>query len=722
MARSQVSTRFSAGSKNDPTSPMSRKAVISTAKTITDMINSFLNEMEIALLQDVTDFLKKEWITQEVFDAFVNRDMTKLDNLYKEDLEATRIMQLTEQAEIRSGLAGKNKPKGITKWVGTNFKKLLTNSDFTHAEAVTKKIPPVLILGSPGIGKSDIIRSIAKARKYGKEGMIDIRLSQKESIDLRGFPVPNDATRSVDWFISSEWPRNPLSRGILFFDELTSASKSVQVAAYEIVLDRKLGDIQYGGYELPPGWLICAAGNLKDDDAAVEEISSALANRMMHLILEVDVNAWIDWAIKNDVHPAIISYMQSNLTFHGLPARWKLHCLNAANGTTVAGKLLPVVDRERGWPSPRSWTRVSNILHGYELAKSLVGNKNLSELETIYANILDRSQLERMLSTSSPYLNQDTLEDMVVGLVGFDIGLDFLNFYFSYMHSVNLATEIAMSGMTSGNYSQINNVVEYPIWTKDAVTKRTKSFYKIQDIRLPSLNNITISELIDKLNRAFNGVKLDSVSITSEQIDEAVEQLKDLIGGDPLAFLSAMPNVITSDGFYRAVANRINKELPNIDLPSWQDIYRFCIRNLVEVCSLLDTNLQLYSRILINDMFSYATKARASSASTSNATRGLKTSISNPQDRAYKDLSALEESLNYDIGISGTKPKKISNLVSNLSLNNQNTNASYSPTVNLKSNTNSTANSGNVKPKDSKNRGLKKALQTLRHDSDVEDT
>ena len=144
------------------------------------------------------------------------------------------------------------------------------------------------ITGAPGIGKSDLIRSVANDLDLE---VVDVRASLLDPVDLRGLPSIDggETTWNQPDFLPTE------GKGIIFLDEINVAPKLVQGALYQLVLDRKLGD-----YDVPEGWVVIAAGNRKEDRAIVQDAGTALATRFVHLDLVPDLDDWTDWAVQDD--------------------------------------------------------------------------------------------------------------------------------------------------------------------------------------------------------------------------------------------------------------------------------------------------------------------------------------------------------------------------------------------------------------------------------------
>ncbi|MDH5393865.1 MAG: MoxR family ATPase [Gammaproteobacteria bacterium] len=195
---------------------------------------------------------------------------------------------------------------------------------------------PVMIWGPPGVGKSQIVAQVAEKHNVTA---IDIRLSQMEPSDLRG--IPFRVEDMVEWALPSMLPNADRhgAKGVLFLDEITSAPPSVSAAAYQLILDRKLGD-----YEVPDGWAIFAAGNRQGDRGVTYTMPAPLANRFQHYELEVNLDDWVAWAYANNIDERIIAFLRfrPELLFDFDPAH------------------NPVA-----FPSPRSWEFTHNALQKF---------------------------------------------------------------------------------------------------------------------------------------------------------------------------------------------------------------------------------------------------------------------------------------------------------------------------------------------------------------------
>ena len=159
--------------------------------------------------------------------------------------------------------------------------------------------------GSPGIGKSAIIKEVANGAKLK---VIDLRLSQCEPTDLLGLPVLSEEKAKYKAFDTFPLEKDKVPAGykgwLLFLDELNSAPRSVQVAAYKIVLDRMVGQ-----EKLNDKVYIVAAGNLATDNAVVNSLSTALRSRLVNIECQVSVEEWLDWAVEQKFNPDILAYV-----------------------------------------------------------------------------------------------------------------------------------------------------------------------------------------------------------------------------------------------------------------------------------------------------------------------------------------------------------------------------------------------------------------------------
>ena len=164
-----------------------------------------------------------------------------------------------------------------------------------------KKQRPVFMWGPPGIGKSDIVKQLGNEQD---REVIDVRLSLWEPTDIKGIPYYNSTSNTMTWAPPAELPTDPESTAILFLDELNSAAPATQAAAFQLVLNRRVGT-----YILPKGVAIVAAGNREGDKGVTYRMPAPLANRFLHLELRTDYDDWLQWAVNNRVHEQVVGYL-----------------------------------------------------------------------------------------------------------------------------------------------------------------------------------------------------------------------------------------------------------------------------------------------------------------------------------------------------------------------------------------------------------------------------
>jgi len=196
---------------------------------------------------------------------------------------------------------------------------------------------PVFLWGPPGIGKSELIESITK--DLGGH-VIDLRLGQMDPTDIRGIPYYNKENNLMDWAPPIDLPSEELAKQyplvVLFFDEMNSAAPSVQAAAYQLVLNRRIGK-----YVLPDNVVIVAAGNREGDKGVTYRMPAPLANRFIHLELRCDFEAWQRWAVKHGIHKDVVGYVSFS--------KQDLFDFDPKSSS-------------RAFATPRSWTFVSQLL------------------------------------------------------------------------------------------------------------------------------------------------------------------------------------------------------------------------------------------------------------------------------------------------------------------------------------------------------------------------
>ena len=240
-----------------------------------------------------------------------------------------------------------------------------------------KRFPSVMIWGQPGVGKSQGVKQIANEISLAtnkKVEITDVRLLLFNPVDLRGIPTANEDKTLAVWLKPKIFQMDESEDviNILFLDEISAAPQSVQAAAYQITLDRVVGE-----HKLPENCIVIAAGNRVTDKSVAYTMPKALANRLCHIEITSNENAWHDWAVKNGINEKVVGYLEYNP--------------DELNGFNTEESSL-------AFPTPRSWEMVSNILNDissdinsvFPLIVGCIGEKaayNLKSWCEIYSKI-----------------------------------------------------------------------------------------------------------------------------------------------------------------------------------------------------------------------------------------------------------------------------------------------------------------------------------------------
>lgn len=289
-----------------------------------------------------------------------------------------------------------------------------------HALNCIQSQTPYFVWGNPGIGKSRILQALVERMGFHFE---DIRLSQIESVDLRGLPAKQERATKVE-ILNSEgklelvdgvettvaWAMPDFLRRAkeqwdkykkptaFFFDELNSGSPATMAAAYQFINDRRIGCFELGAKDV-----VFAAGNLESDGGVTNSMPLPLANRFRHYLMDVNTEQWLNFASEAGMHPYVLAYL--SIGSNG----GKLQNFNV-------DQLLS--SDEKAFATPRSWEMLSKALYAaYGDYQPVVAVKTLAE-ESDEFNVYD----------DDDKINENDISVIAASCVGSGIAVEFAGF------------------------------------------------------------------------------------------------------------------------------------------------------------------------------------------------------------------------------------------------------------------------------------------------------
>ena len=258
-----------------------------------------------------------------------------------------------------------------------------------------KVLPSVMLWGPPGVGKSQAVRQIAKEIEINTEKkavVTDVRLLLFNPIDLRGIPTSNADKTLAIWLKPQIFQMDDSEDviNILFLDEISAAPQSVQAAAYQITLDRVVGE-----HKLPDNCIVIAAGNRVTDKSVAFKMPKALANRLLHIEVEGNFSSWKRWAISKGINPKVVGFLS-----------FRQNYLMSFESSS----------EDLAFATPRSWEMVSNLLNFvcedvekmYSLISGLVGTGVAVEFRTWCSVYNDLPDIAEIFEGKMPHVPTST--------------------------------------------------------------------------------------------------------------------------------------------------------------------------------------------------------------------------------------------------------------------------------------------------------------------------
>ncbi len=212
---------------------------------------------------------------------------------------------------------------------------------------------PILLIGAPGIGKTQIMEQVAEECGIGlvaytithhtRQSAIGLPFIVEKEFQGRKMSVTEYTMSEIVASIYEKMEQTGWQEGILFLDEINCVSETLAPAMLQFLQCKS-----FGNHKIPAGWIIAAAGNPPEYNKSVREFDIVTLDRVKKIEVEPDFTAWKAYAYKAEIHPAVISYLNVRpQNFYRME-------------TTVDGK---------SFATPRGWEDLSRLLTVYEKLK-----------------------------------------------------------------------------------------------------------------------------------------------------------------------------------------------------------------------------------------------------------------------------------------------------------------------------------------------------------------
>ena len=192
----------------------------------------------------------------------------------------------------------------------------LLRDEYGEYEIPVIRQRPILLLGSPGIGKTQIMEQISKECGIGlvaytithhtRQSAIGLPFISRKKYGGQEVAVTEYTMSEIVAAIYDKMEQTGLSEGILFLDEINCVSETLAPAMLQFLQCKS-----FGNHKIPQGWVIVAAGNPPEYNKSVREFDVVTMDRVKKIEVEADFTVWKEYAYRQGLHGAVISYLNT---------------------------------------------------------------------------------------------------------------------------------------------------------------------------------------------------------------------------------------------------------------------------------------------------------------------------------------------------------------------------------------------------------------------------
>lgn len=304
----------------------------------------------------------------------------------------------------------------------------LAKDSFGEYRIPTIRQRPVLLMGPPGIGKTQIMEQISKECQIGlvaytithhtRQSAVGLPFIKEKTYGGKVFSVTEYTMSEIIASVYDKMEQTGIREGILFIDEINCVSETLAPVMLQFLQGKT-----FGNQKVPEGWIIVAAGNPPEYNKSVRDFDVVTLDRLKKIDVTADFEVWKEYAYRQGLHPAVISYLElRKMNFYRVE-------------TTVDGKL---------FATARGWEDLSQLIQVYETLGKHV------DRDVVYEYIQHRmiaKDFANYLELYDKYRTDYGVEDILLG--------KWLPVTLQKIRSAALDERLSIVGLLNGRLSEL---------------------------------------------------------------------------------------------------------------------------------------------------------------------------------------------------------------------------------------------------------------------------